>query len=178
MRKLSIKNLVLSGLFIAFGLVLPFLTAQIPSMGSKFLPMHLPVLISGFVCGWPYGFIVGLIVPVFRSVLFGMPPMFPTAVSMSFELAVYGCMTGLLYKLLPKKDISIYAALIISMLCGRIVWGIASVLLYGLNGTSFTWEIFAAGAFFNAIPGIIFQIIIIPIIVITLKRAKAMEDAR
>lgn len=178
MRKLSIKNLVLSGLFIAFGILLPFLTAQIPNMGSKFLPMHLPVLISGFVCGWPYGLMVGLIVPIFRSVLLGMPPMFPTAVSMSLELAVYGCMTGLLHKLLPKKDIFIYGALIISMLCGRMVWGIASVLLYGLNGTPFTWKIFAAGAFFNAIPGIIIQIIIVPIIVITLKRAKVIENAR
>ncbi|MDD4504426.1 MAG: ECF transporter S component [Clostridiaceae bacterium] len=178
MKKLSIKNLVLSGLFIAFGLVLPFLTAQIPSIGSKFLPMHLPVLISGFVCGWQYGFIVGLIVPIFRSMIFGMPPMFPTAAAMAVELAVYGCMTGFLYKLFPQKDIFIYAALIISMLCGRIVWGIVSIFLYGLNGAPFTWEIFAAGAFFNAIPGIIIQIIIVPIIVITLKRAKVIENAR
>lgn len=178
MKKLSIKNLVLSGLFIAFGLVLPFFTAQIPSIGSKFLPMHLPVLISGFVSGWQYGLIVGLIVPIFRSVLFGMPPMFPTAVAMALELAVYGCMTGLMYKLLPKRDIFIYAALIISMFCGRIAWGIASVFLYGLSGTAFTWEIFMAGAFFNAIPGIIIQIIIVPIIIITLRKAKVIENER
>lgn len=178
MKKLSIKNLVLSGLFIAFGLVLPFLTAQIPSIGSKFLPMHLPVLISGFVSGWQYGLIVGFIVPIFRSVLFGMPPMFPTAAAMALELAAYGCMTGLTYKLLPKKDIFIYVALIMSMVCGRIVWGIVSIFLYGLSGTVFTWKIFMAGAFFNAIPGIIIQIIIVPIIIITLKRARVIENAR
>ena len=178
MKKLSIKNLVLSGLFIAFGLVLPFLTAQIPSIGSKFLPMHLPVLISGFASGWQYGLIVGLVVPIFRSVLFGMPPMFPTAVAMALELAVYGFMTGLMYKLFPKKDIFIYAALIMSMVCGRIAWGIVSIFLYGLSGTVFTWEIFMAGAFFNAIPGIIIQIIIVPIIIITLRKAKVIENEK
>ncbi|HQI17462.1 MAG TPA: ECF transporter S component [Bacillota bacterium] len=176
MERLSIKNLVLSGFFIAFGLVLPFLTSQIPSLGSKFLPMHLPVLIAGFVCGWQYGLIVGFIVPVFRSMLFGMPPMFPTAAAMAAELAVYGCMTGLMYKLLPKRDAYIYAALLISMICGRIAWGLAGVLLYGLGGTSFTWEVFMAGAFINAVPGIIIQLILIPIIIIALKRAKVMQN--
>lgn len=176
MKKLSIKNLVLSGLFIALGLLMPFLTAQIPSMGSKLLPMHLPVLVSGFVCGWQYGLIVGLVVPVFRSLMFGMPPMFPTAAAMAFELAVYGCMTGLMYKLLPKRDIFIYAALIVSMVCGRIAWGAASTFLYELSGTPFTWEIFMAGAFINAAPGIIIQIIIVPIIIIALRKAKVIEN--
>jgi hypothetical protein len=108
--------------------------------------------------------------------LFGMPPMFPTAVAMAFELATYGLMTGLLYKLLPKKNVSIYASLILSMVCGRIVWGIVSFFLYRLNETAFTWEIFMAGAFLNAIPGIVIQIIIIPIIVVSLSRAKLIES--
>jgi riboflavin transporter FmnP len=178
MKKLSVRDLVLSGLFVALGLVMPFITAQIPSLGNKLLPMHIPVLISGFVIGWPYGLIVGIIVPIFRSMLFGMPPMFPTAVAMAFELGTYGCITGLLYRLFPKKNSFIYAALIISMLLGRAAWGIASFILYGLSGTAFTWEIFMAGAFINAIPGIIIQIIIIPIIIITLRRAKVIENAR
>lgn len=176
MKKLSAKELVLTGLFIAFGLVLPFVTAQIPSLGNKLLPMHIPVLISGFVIGWPYGLIVGIIVPVFRSVLFGMPPMFPTAVAMSFELGVYGCLTGFLSRLFPQKNIFIYVTLIISMVCGRAVWGIVSFFLYGLNGTAFTWEVFMAGAFINAIPGIIIQIIVIPILIIALRRARIIEN--
>jgi hypothetical protein len=115
---------------------------------------------------------IGLVLPVFRSMLFGMPPMFPTAVAMAFELATYGLMTGLLYKLLPKKNVSIYASLILSMVCGRIVWGIVSFFLYRLSKAAFTWEIFMAGAFLNAIPGIVIQIIIIPVAVIALSKAK------
>lgn len=176
MNKLPTKRLVLSGLFLALGLLFPFLTAQIPSLGSRLLPMHIPVLLCGFICGWPYGLIIGLVLPVFRSMLFGMPPMFPTAVAMAFELAAYGLMTGLLYKLLPKKNVSIYASLILSMVCGRIVWGIVSFFLYGLNETAFTWEIFMAGAFLNAIPGIVIQIIIIPVAVIALSKAKHIES--
>lgn len=177
MRKLLTKNLVLSGLFLALGLIMPFLTAQIPSLGSRLLPMHIPVLLCGFICGWPYGLIVGFILPVFRSILFGMPPMFPTAVAMAFELAAYGFLAGLLYKLLPKKNIFIYISLILSMLCGRIIFGIASIFLYGLSGSAFTWKMFVTGAFINAVPGIIIQIIVIPAIIIALSRAKLIENA-
>ncbi|NMB96124.1 MAG: ECF transporter S component [Clostridiaceae bacterium] len=177
MRKLSTKNIVLSGLFIALGLVMPFLTAQIPSIGSKLLPMHIPILLCGFICGWPYGLIVGFIVPLFRSMLFGMPPMFPTAVAMAFELAAYGLVAGLVYQLLPKKKaVSVYVSLIISMLCGRIVWGFVSLILYGIRGNAFTWEMFAAGAFINAIPGIIIQIVIIPVIIMILEKAKLISN--
>lgn len=175
MDRLSTRNLVLAGLFIAFGLLMPFITIQLPSMGSRFLPMHMPVLISGFVCGWKYGLAVGLIVPVFRSLLFGMPPMFPTAAAMAIELAIYGFMTGLMYKLLPKKNIYIYMALIIAMVCGRIAWGIVCILLFGLSGTPYTWELFMTGAFFDAIPGIIAQLTVIPIVIIALKKAKVTE---
>jgi riboflavin transporter FmnP len=176
MKKLSTKNLVLSGLFLALGLVMPFLTGQIPGIGSKLLPMHIPVLLAGFVCGWPYGLAVGLIVPIFRSMLFGMPPMVPTAAAMAFELAAYGFVSGLLYKLMPKKNAYIYGALIVSMICGRIIWGFASLLLYGLRGNAFTWQMFMAGAFINAIPGIIIQLVIIPIIIIALQRARLIES--
>jgi riboflavin transporter FmnP len=175
MKKSSTKYLVLAGLFLALGLVMPFLTGQIPSLGNKLLPMHIPVLLAGFVCGWPYGLAVGFIVPIFRSILFGMPPMIPTAAAMAFELAAYGFLSGLLYKLLPKKNSYIYATLIVSMIGGRIIWGIVSFLLYGLRGNAFTWQMFMAGAFINAIPGIIIQILIIPIIIIALKNARLIE---
>lgn len=174
METKSLKKLVLSGLFIALGLLLPFLTGQIPSIGSKLLPMHIPVLIAGYVCGWQYGLIIGFIIPLLRSILFGMPPMFPIAISMAFELAAYGLMTGLLYKLLPKKDINIFISLILAMISGRIVWGIVSYVLFGIGGTAFSVEMFMAGAFINAIPGIIIQLIIIPVIVRSLKKARVM----
>jgi len=154
---------------------MPFLTVQIPNIGSRLLPMHIPVLLCGFICGWPYGLIIGLVLPVFRSMLFGMPPMFPTAVAMAFELAAYGLMTGLLHKLLPKKNISIYIIDFINDLW-KIVWGCVSFFLYGLSKAAFTWEIFMAGAFLNAIPGIVIQIIIIPVAVIALSKAKLIES--
>lgn len=169
--KKETKYVVLAGLFIALGLVLPFFTAQIPAIGRKLLPMHIPVLISGFVCGWPSGLIVGLVTPVLRSLLLGMPPMFPTAVAMCFELATYGFLTGYFYEMLPKKNSSIFVTLIGSMLGGRIVWGLVSLVLYGISGVPFTWQIFLAGAFIDAMPGIIAQILLIPALVSALMRA-------
>lgn len=177
MNKFSTKNIALSGLFIALGIVLPFLTGQIPNIGRMLLPMHIPVLLCGFVCGWPFGLIVGFVTPLLRSVMFGMPPLFPTAVAMSFELIAYGLTAGLFYKYSKKNTLSTYITLLLSMICGRIVWGIVSLVLYGLSGTAFTWQMFAAGAFINAIPGIILQIVIIPPIIIALKRGNIIKDA-
>lgn len=176
MNKISTKKIVFSGLFIALGLVMPFLTAQVPSIGSKLLPMHIPVLLGGFILGWPCGLIIGFIVPILRSMLFGMPPMFPTAIAMAFELATYGLVAGFLYKIFPRKNIFIYITLILSMISGRIIWGAVSIFLYGLNGAAFSWKIFMSGGLVNAIPGIIIQIIIIPIILIALERTKLIQN--
>ncbi|MGE5495980.1 MAG: ECF transporter S component [Burkholderiales bacterium] len=172
---MSTKNIVLSGLFLALCIVLPFLTGQIPEIGSMLLPMHLPVLLCGFICGWPFGLVVGAVAPVLRSAIFTMPPMFPTAVAMTFELAAYGLVSGLLYKLLPKKNAYIFVALIAAMLAGRIVWGGVSYILYGIGGTAFTWEIFMSGAILKALPGIAVQIVLIPLLVIALRKAKLIE---
>ena len=178
MNKISTKKLVFAGLFLALGLILPFFTGQIQSIGNKLLPMHIPVLICGFMLGWQYGMIVGFTVPLLRSILFGMPPMFPVAIAMAFELAAYGLMTGLLYKFLPKKNIFTYVSLILSMIAGRIVWGIVSMFLYGMAGMEFTKQIFIGGAFLNAIPGIIIQLLIIPVLIISLEKSKVMKLAK
>ena len=85
--KFSTKKLTLSAAFLGLGLVLPFLTGQVPQVGSMLLPMHIPVLLCGIICGWEYGLAVGAILPLLRSVIFGMPPMYPTALAMTFELA-------------------------------------------------------------------------------------------
>lgn len=174
-RRGKTMNLVLAAFFLALGIVMPFLTGQIPGIGSRLLPMHIPVLICGFVCGWQYGLLVGFVVPLLRSVMFGMPPMMPTAIAMAFELAVYGAVSGLLYEKLPKTNLVIYISLIGAMLAGRVVWGIISVPLYGIAGKGFSWQIFVAGGFANAIPGIILQIALIPVIIMALKRAKVMK---
>ncbi len=166
------RYIAVSGLFIALGLVLPFFTAQIPAVGRALLPMHIPVLLAGFIVGWPSGLIVGLVTPLLRSVLFGAPPFFPSALAMTFELGAYGFLAGFLYRLLPPKRGSILAALIGSMLGGRIVWGITTLLLLGLSGSSFTWQAFVAGAVVNAVPGIVLQIVLIPAIVLAFSRGK------
>ena len=167
-----IRKLTFSALYLAIALVLPFITGQIPEIGAMLSPMHIPVLLCGFVCGWQWGIAVGLIAPLLRSVLFGMPPMFPTAVAMTFELAVYGAASGVLYHLLPRRTWSIYVSLILAMIAGRIVWGAARFVLAGLSHSGFPMSAFLAGAVLNAIPGIILHIILIPILVIVLEKAK------
>ncbi len=174
-KNISSKNIITSGCCLALCLVLPFLTGQVPQIGNMLSPMHIPVLICGLACGWPYGLIVGLIAPLFRSFIFGMPTLFPKAIAMAFELAAYGAMSGILYKLLPQKLIYLYTSLVGSMLFGRIIWGIAMIFLMNIAGEGFTFAAFIAGAFTNAIPGIICHILIIPPIVLGLKKAKLTD---
>ncbi len=170
------RKLILTALFLALGYVLPFFTGQIPAIGKMLLPMHIPVLLCGFVCGWQYGLMVGFVVPLFRSVLTGMPEMMPTAVGMAFELAAYGLFSGYLYQKLPKKPVNIYVTLIGAMAAGRVVWGVVSILLYGVQGSVFSWSLFLGGALLNAIPGIVIQLILIPIIVVILEKAGLMDE--
>lgn len=186
MRKQSrgIKKLVLSAMFMAIGLVLPFITGQIQQIGSMLLPMHIPVLFCGLICGWQYGAVVGFVLPLLRYVLFGMPPIFPTGVAMSFELAVYGAVIGLIMQQLSKRNTTdsgknyvrnLYLALIGAMLAGRIVWGLVRFILARATMQPFTMEMFMAGAFLTAIPGIIVQLILIPGIMAALKRAGVLN---
>jgi uncharacterized membrane protein len=84
-------------MFLALGIVLPFLTGQIKEIGDTLLPMHIPVMLCGLICGGKYGFAVGLVLPFLRSATVGMPPIYPNAVWMSAELATYGFMIGFLY---------------------------------------------------------------------------------
>lgn len=165
-------KLTLAALFLALAYVMPFLTGQIPEIGSMLCPLHIPVLLCGYICGWPLGLAVGFIAPLFRSLTLSMPPLFPTAVCMAFELAAYGAVTGIMHKLLPRKKPYIYLSLLTAMVIGRLVWGSAMYICMGMNGGSFTFSAFLAGAIFNAIPGIIIQIILIPILVMVLDNPK------
>lgn len=163
------RKLVLTALFIGIGLILPFMTMQIPSIGNMLSPMHFPVILCGFLCGGLYGGLAGFIVPLLRSILFGAPVLMPTALAMAFELATYGLVTGLLYQKLCDKRFGIYMTQISAMIAGRIVWGLATLVIWNMLGNQLTWQIFMAQAFFNAIPGIILQLILIPLLVYKLK---------
>ena len=178
MNSTQLRKLTYSALYMAIALILPFVTGQIPEIGAMLCPMHIPALLCGFMCGWPWGVAVGFISPLLRSVMFGMPAMFPAAIAMAFELAVYGGMAGLLYSRLPRKKWMIYAALLISMIAGRVVWGTVQALLAGLSGNSFTWTLFLTGAVINAIPGIIMQLALIPVLVVTMDKAGLMVNDR
>lgn len=159
------RKMVLSAMFLALAYVLPFLTGQIPEIGNMLCPMHVPALLCGFICGGPWGLAVGFIAPLLRSLTIGMPSLFPKAVCMAVELATYGATAGLMYKKMPKNNMSIYVSLITAMLAGRIVWGVAMLTCVGFDISKFGLSVFWAEAFTKAIPGIIVQIVLIPLIV-------------
>lgn len=176
MKVNSVQKLILSALFLAIGIILPFITMQIPAVGNMLCPMHIPILLCGFICGGPYGLAVGFLTPLVRGMLTGMPVLFPNGIAMAFELAVYGGLTGGLYGRVRRRMTelpAIYLTLVTSMLAGRIVWGLVSYVLFKVAGNVFTWQIFAAQAFLNAIPGIVIQLILIPVIVRSLQKAGA-----
>lgn len=164
-------KLVLSALFLALCLVLPILTGGIPAIGNMLLPMHIPVLLCGLICGWQYGLVVGFVAPLLRSVLFGMPPMYPVAIAMAFELAAYGLIIGLVYAAVHKRGVeALYISLLTAMVGGRLVWGLAEVVLLGMAGNAFTLQAFLSGALLSAVPGILLQLVLIPAVMVALDR--------
>ncbi len=169
-KKTNLIKTVLSALFLALALVLPLFTGQFKQLGNAFCPMHFPVILCGFICGPVYGLAVGIIAPLLRFLIFGLPPLMPTGLAMCVELAVYGLVSGLLYKLLPNRKIYVYVSLICAMLLGRIVWGIAQTVLAGVGDTTFGFAAFLSSAFWGAVPGIALQIILIPLIVFIIKK--------
>ncbi len=172
----NIQKLVLSAMFLTIGIILPFFTAQIKQIGNMLLPMHIPVLLCGFICGWKHGLTIGFLLPLTRSILFSMPALYPSAIAMAFELATYGTVTGIIYhRFHIKNTLTTYASLITAMIAGRIVWGCAMIVLLGINGNSLTAKVFFTSAVLNALPGILIQLILIPGIIMLLERSKALH---
>ncbi len=169
-------RMILAAVFLALALILPVLTGQIPQIGRSLCPMHMPVLLCGFFCGPIYAMAIGFIAPLLRFLIFSMPPIMPSGIAMSFELLTYGFAAGLLYKYLPKKKINIYFSLIGAMVAGRVIWGIVRTILYGLGKTEFGFAAFISGAILDAVPGIILQIILIPVLVMVLEKYKRKTD--
>ena len=157
-------------MMLALAYLLPFVTGQIPEIGNMLCPMHIPVLLCGFLCGPYWGVSVGFVSPLLRSMILGMPPMFPKAICMAFELAVYGLVCGLMHKYMPRKKGFIYVSLVTAMIAGRLVWGAAMYICMGINGGAFGFSAFLAGAITNAIPGIIIQLVLIPVVVMLVQK--------
>ncbi len=168
----NLLKMILAALFFALSYVIPFFTGQIPEIGSMLCPLHIPVILCGYFCGPIWGLAIGFIAPLFRALTLGMPPLFPTAICMAFELAAYGIATGFLHKKLPKRKPYVYVSLLSAMVLGRLVWGAAMFTALTINGGAFTFAAFIAGAFTNALPGIIVQIVFIPLLVMVLDNPK------
>ena len=174
MKQIKIFKITLSGLLLALGIVLPFLTGM--QLGSVLCPMHIPILLCGIICGWQYGLLIGIICPLLRSVIVGMPPIYPTAISMSVELGIYGFVSGLLFEKLKNKNLNLllvcFISLISAQLLGRLGWGLVRFIMGLIDKTNvFTFNAFLSGAFIVAWPGILVQLIIIPILIISLNKA-------
>ena len=159
MRK-NVREMVTAAVCLALCLLLPFLTGQIPQWGNMLSPMHIPVLLCGLLCGWPYATLVGFIAP-----------------ALMLDLAVYCRSASMLRGALPMRPAYLYVSLILAMLLGRVAWGAARLALAGLNNGVFTFAEFLAGAFTSAIPGIICHILIIPPLVMALERVRGRAAA-
>ena len=172
----TVRKMTLSALFLAIGLVLPFAFHSFgPNAGSMFLPMHLPVLLCGFICGPTYGALVGIITPLLSSALTGMPPLMPVGIAMVFELMTYGFLSGFLL----KKRLPIYISLILTMLAGRAISGIMNLILLSFAGKAYTVTIFLTASFITAVPGIILQLLSVPLLVKVVQKldTNKAEDA-
>ncbi len=166
-----LRQMTTSALCLTLCLVLPFLTGQVPQIGGMLCPMHLPVLLCGFLCAPGWATAVGVIAPLLRGVLFSMPPLYPTGLAMSLELATYGAVSSLACRALPKRTPFLYASLLIAMLAGRVVWGAARAVMSGAGGAAFTWQLFLAEGFVNAVPGIAVQLLLLPPLVLALRKS-------
>lgn len=177
MKKTNIYRLSLSAMFLALIFILPLLTGQIPQLGERFCPMHIPVFICGYLCSGPWGMMIGFIGPLLRSVTVGVPaPLFPKALSIAFELAAYGLVSGILYKLLPKKKSCLYLSLVISMVSGRLVRLLAMLCFAGMDVTKVDFPAFWTGVVVTAVPGIIIQLILIPVLVSAVEKYKSRNS--
>lgn len=166
MNKTLFKKLVLPALFLAIGLILPMIFHSLSISGLIFLPIHIPVLLCGLICGKKEGFLIGLALPFLSSVLTGMPPIFPVAITMTFELAAYGFFIGLF-----SEKFSVITSLISGMIIGRLVSGLSGMIVLGFAGKTYSLTAFVTASFITAFPGILIQIITIPLLVKLLEKA-------
>ena len=176
-RKNQTVNLVMTGLCIAIGIVLPLALHSIPDAGSVLLPMHIPVLLCGLICGPLYGLACGLLAPFLSSVITQMPPM-AYLPSMLCELAVYGLIAGLFIRLIRTKwtVMNIYVSLVAAMLCGRVIYGVINALIF--RAGSYSMQLWLTASFVTALPGIVIQLVVLPALVLLLQKAGLIQYER
>ena len=176
MTSLQTRKMTYSAMLLALAVLMPRLAGLIPQIGKTLNLMHIPVLLCGFLCGWPWGLGVGFLAPLLSSAVNGMPGIFPDALVMAFELAAYGAVAGLAYVLLSRQPRAarVYLALLTAMLAGRIVYGIVYLILTGIGLVQINEALLAfvwARAFVRPLPGIALQLVLVPLLVLALERA-------
>lgn len=173
-NKSSIRNMTMAAVCVALCVVLPIAFHSIPDAGTVFLPMHIPVLICGMICGWPYGLLCGLMGPLVSSALTGMPPI-AILPAMMVECGTYGLVSGLMLNFVHTKRTyaDLYIAQIMAMLAGRVVSGIAKALIFAPGMALSAW---VTASFITALPGIIIQLVFLPSVVCTLMKAKVIPQ--
>ena len=170
----NIKKLTLTAMFLSAGILLPFLFGQIPQIGSMLLPMHIPVFLCAFICGAQYAAPLAFILPLFRSLVFARPNLYPEAISIAFEMAVYAIVAGLIWKFSKRKNLlSIYISMLPAMIVGRFARCIIQIALLSLGNIPFTFPALLTGIVIAGIPGIILQLIIIPAFILIIKKSKS-----
>ncbi len=175
MKNSPLKNLTLTAMFLAVGILLPFLFGQIPQIGSMLLPMHIPVFLCAFICGTKYGICVAVVLPIFRSLVFSRPNLYPEAIAIAFEMTVYALIAGFLYNKSKWKCIkALYKSMIVAMILGRVVRVIVQLALLGIANLTISFGAMISGVLINGIPGIILQLVLIPSIMLLLHRTKLM----
>ena len=173
--KITTKELVLSGLLLASGIILPMIFHMFGMTGPVVLPMHIPVLLGGFLLPPTMAFMLGIITPVISGLLTGMPVMFPMAVIMAAEVGVYGITASLSTS---KLKLSLIPSLIISMIAGRIAAGLTVAVLVRFFGIKMNPVTYVTGAIVTGIPGIIIQLIFIPTLVYAINRFMKNTSAK
>ena len=76
-HSIKIKKISLSALFLAIGIIFPYFTMNMKVFGRTILPMHYPVILCGLICGDFYGMTIGLLLPILRYLIVGMPSIYP-----------------------------------------------------------------------------------------------------
>lgn len=164
-------RMTLAAMFLALGMILPYFTGQIQVIGSMLLPMHIPVILCGLICGWKYGLAVGIVLPLLRSVTLGMPPLFPMALGMAIELGVYGFVSGWLYSHSKYQCVwALYKCLIAAMIAGRLAYGLYMTIVMSALGQPYSLQIFLTSTIVNGLPGIVLQLVLIPAVMVLLNR--------
>ena len=168
----SVKKITLCAISIALCVVLPSAFHVFGPVSSVLSPMHIPVLLCGLVCGWPYGAFCGIAGPLLSSAITSMPGL-AYLVHMVPELCVYGLVCGLLLKLVRTGNLygDIYCALVPAMLLGRVAGGVVRTLFMMGSGQSYTLALWVSAYLVQALPGIVLHLVLVPALVVVLTKA-------